>query len=80
VLIFSPKAITLSVTASDSDVNVCCTYCIILQTAGDSDEELLASSQQWAKDSLPQFLTALQQHAWELDKLYLPHPDWTAEW
>lgn len=53
---------------------------IILQTAGDSNEELLASSQQWAKDSLPQFLTALQQHAWELDKLYLPHPDWTAEW
>jgi len=51
-----------------------------LQTAGDSNEELLASSQQWAKDSLPQFLTALQQHAWELDKLYLPHPDWTAEW
>eukprot|EP00775_Hariotina_reticulata_P009237 gene9237-9402_t len=50
------------------------------KSAGVSDQELVASSQQWVKDSLPQFLAALQQHAWELDKLYLPHPDWTAEW
>ncbi|KAF6259262.1 vitamin B6 photo-protection and homoeostasis-domain-containing protein [Scenedesmus sp. NREL 46B-D3] len=53
-----------------------------LQEVGsDADvQQLLQRSQHWAERSLPSFLAALQQHGWELDKLFLPRSDWTAEW
>lgn len=57
------------------------------QAAGDDaagatldDAQLLAASQQWASKRLPQFLAALGQHGWELEKLYLPRPQFSAEW
>jgi hypothetical protein len=43
-------------------------------------QQLMQRSWQWAGSSLPAFLAALQQHGWELDKLFLPRPEWTAEW
>jgi hypothetical protein len=43
-------------------------------------QQLMQRSQQWAERSLPALLVALQRHGWELDKLFLPRPEWTAEW
>ncbi|WIA28880.1 hypothetical protein OEZ86_011404 [Tetradesmus obliquus] len=53
-----------------------------LHQAGSSGDtqQLLQRSEQWAVGSLPPFLAALQQHGWELVKLFLPRPEWTAEW
>lgn len=50
------------------------------RTGATDDTQLLAASQQWASKCLPQFLAALGQHGWQLDKLYLPRPQYTAEW
>jgi hypothetical protein len=43
-------------------------------------ETALGRSEDWAQRSLSPFLAVLQQHGWELDKLFLPRPEWTAEW
>eukprot|EP00882_Tetradesmus_deserticola_P019905 GHRQ01021455.1.p1 GENE.GHRQ01021455.1~~GHRQ01021455.1.p1 ORF type:complete len:175 (-),score=50.81 GHRQ01021455.1:813-1337(-) len=48
--------------------------------SGADVQQLLQHNQHWAERSLPSFLAALQQHGWQLDKLFLPRPEWTAEW
>jgi hypothetical protein len=42
--------------------------------------EAVASSQRWVEQSLPSFLSLLQKQGWQLDKLYLPRLEWTAQW
>jgi hypothetical protein len=54
-------------------------WCVQAGSSADV-QQLQQRSQQWAQRSLPPFLAALQQHGWELDKLFLPRPEWTAEW
>jgi hypothetical protein len=42
--------------------------------------ELISRSQRWVEQNLPGFLSLLQKQGWQLDKLYLPRPEWTAQW
>jgi hypothetical protein len=42
--------------------------------------ELITRSQRWVEQNLPSFLALLQKQGWQLDKLYLPRPEWTAQW
>lgn len=42
--------------------------------------ELISRSQRWVEQNLPGFLALLQKQDWQLDKLYLPRPEWTAQW
>lgn len=48
--------------------------------AGVSAADLMTRSQRWVEQSLPGFLVLLQKQGWQLDKLYLPRPEWTAQW
>lgn len=69
-------------TALLSNMLCCLRQLVVFLQRGSSasSEQLLQRSQQWVDSTLPAFLAALQQHGWELDKLYLPRPEWTAEW
>lgn len=58
--------------------NDCC--CCVQAGSSGNVQQQQQRSQNWAERSLPSFLAALQQHGWELDKLFLPRPEWTAEW
>lgn len=42
--------------------------------------EFLMRSQRWVEQELPIFLSLLKKQGWQLDKLYLPRPEWTAQW
>jgi hypothetical protein len=47
---------------------------------GAAPSELISRSQRWVEQNLPGFLSLLQKQGWQLDKLYLPRPEWTAQW
>lgn len=58
----------------------CLPVCVQGTAATATPAELINRSQRWVEQNLPGFLSLLQKQGWQLDKLYLPRPEWTAQW
>jgi len=54
---------------------------VVVQVSGvSSGQELIVRSQRWVEQSLPGFMSLLTRQGWQLGKVYLPRPEWTAQW